>query len=303
MKYLPPLKSLHYFMVAAQQGSFKAAAEKLNVTQAAISQQIRQLEEHLQLPLFKRSGKDTQLTDQGRKLLPYISRGFDEWVKGIQRISGDPKPKVLRLSTLHSFTSLWLIPRLHEFQKLHPDIMVQLAPANQLIDFEDDDIDLAIRMGRGGYEPLQEKRIVKDHLILVASPTLVHNIDVLNPKQIFALPWIEDTSRGIQEALQACCQQFNVERESLVPIISADNAVPLIENAVEGRGFAMVNSGLVADHLRAGRLVKLLNFSAVSPYSLYLVAPEQHFTWHKIKLFEQWFVPKVQASFADLEQW
>lgn len=303
MKYLPPLKSLQFFCVAGQLQSFKKAAEKLNVTQAAVSQQIRLLEDHLALQLFERSVRQTRLTEVGRRMLPFIERGFEELSNGVMSVTGDPRPDTLRISTLHSFTSLWLIPRLQEFQSKYPDIMVQLAPINELVDFKQSDIDLAIRMGRGGYPGLQEKKLLNEYLSLVASPSLLEGIDASDPQQVFSLPWIDDTSRGIQEVLLECCKEFGIDRTSLVPVMEANNAVPLIESAVAGRGFMLANSSLVADHLRTGRLVKLLDYTTKSPYSLYLVAPESHFKWQKVNLFEQWFVPKVKASFADLDNW
>ncbi len=303
MKYLPPLKCLQFFCVAGQLQSFKKAAEKLNVTQAAVSQQIRLLEDHLGLQLFERSARQTRLTEAGRRMLPFIESGFEELTNGVMSVTGDPRPDVLRISTLHSFTSLWLIPRLQEFQSKYPDIMVQLAPINELVDFKQSDIDLAIRMGRGGYSGLQEKKLLNEYLSLVASPSLLKGIDVKDPKQVFRLPWIDDTSRGIQEVLLACCKQFEIDRKTLVPVMESNNAVPLIESAVAGRGFMLANSSLVADHLRTGRLVNLLNYKSKSPYSLFLVAPESHFKWHKVQMFEQWFVPKVKASFADLDNW
>lgn len=299
MKPLPPLKSLHYFLVAGQNQSFKQAAEQLNVTQAAISQQIRALEQNLQCQLFDRSSKQTVLTEQGRRLLPFMQQGFEALSAGVQTIMGDPQPNVLRISTLHSFTSLWLIHRLQDFQQLHPEIMVQLAPGNELVDFKQSQIDLAIRMGRGGYPGLVEKKILDDDLLLVASPQLLQTIDSDDPQQVFALPWIEDASKGIQSALIECCQQFNVQRDALIPIIKTTDAVPLIENAVAGRGFMMANRCLVAEHLRTGRLVSLLNYRCKSPYSLYLVAPEQQFGWKKVRAFEDWFMPKVLESLGS----
>lgn len=303
MNYLPPLKSLQFFCVAGQLQSFKKAAERLNVTQAAVSQQIRQLEAYLGTQLFERSARQTRLTEVGRRMLPSIERGFEELTHGVMSVKGDPRPDILRISTLHSFTSLWLLPRLQEFQSKHPEIMVQLVPVNELIDFKHSDIDLAIRMGRGGYAGLKEKKILSDNLILVASPSLISEIDETDPKSVFSLPWIEDSSRGIASTFDQACKDFGINRAALRPIMQTNNAVPLIENAVEGRGFLMVNSSLVADHLRSGRLVSLLNFSQKSPYSLYLVAPETQFDWRKVKLFEEWFVPKVMTSFADLDRW
>lgn len=303
MKYLPPLKSLQYFAIAGQCQSFKLAAQQLHVTQAAVSQQIKLLEEYFQFPLFDRSGRRTVLTEQGLRLLPYITKGFEELTQGVKAVSGDPKPEVLRISTLHSFTSLWLIPRLQDFQDQYPDIMVQLAPTNQLIDFSNPDIDLAIRMGRGKYKGLQERKILSDNVLLVCSPDLLKQLDASDPQAIFNLPWIEDTSLGIQSSMLECCKSFGIDHSVLVPIIRSNNASPLIDSAVAGRGFLMASSSLVVDHLRTGKLVKLLNYSSLSPYSLYLVAPPHHFVWRKVTAFENWFTPKVLESFSDLSQW
>jgi LysR family glycine cleavage system transcriptional activator len=303
MKYLPPLKSLQFFLVAGQSKNFKQAAEQLNVTQAAVSQQIRLLEENLQSKLFERTNKKTMLTEKGRRLLPFMQRAFEELTSGVQAVTGDPNPQVLRISTVHSFCSLWLVPRLQEFQNLHPEIMVQLAPSGELIDFKQSDIDLAIRMGRGGYADLTEKKIYDDNLIFVASPKLLVGIDKDNPEQVFRLPWIEDTSIGIQESFQDYCKSINFKHKTLVPVIQTNDALPLIDSAVHDRGFLLVNSSLVVEHIRAGRLVKLLNYSIKSPYSLFLVAPDQQFSWRKVKLFEDWLVPKLLKSFSDLDQY
>jgi len=298
MKHLPPLKSLQFFLAAGQSKNFKQAAEQLNVTQAAVSQQIRALEENLQSTLFERTNRQTMLTEKGRALLPFVQRAFDELTAGVQSLTGDQNPHILHISTVHSFTSLWLIPQLQEFQKLHPEIMVQLAPSSELIDFKQSPIDLAIRMGRGGYADLAQKKIYDDTLSFVASPTLIADIDKNIPEQVFSLPWIEDTSSGIQERFQEYCDSVNINVDSLIPIMKTNDALPLIDSAVQGRGFLLVNTSLVIEHLRSGRLVKLLNYASQSPYSLYLVAPQQHFTWNKVKLFENWLVPKLLTSFA-----
>jgi LysR family glycine cleavage system transcriptional activator len=303
MKHFPPLKSLQYFLVTGESKNFKEAAEQLNVTQAAVSQQIRLLEENLQEKLFERTNKKTMLTEKGRMLLPFMQRAFSELSSGIKAMTGDQHPNVLRISTAHSFCSLWLIPRLQEFQQLHPEIMVQIAPSNELVDFKQSNIDLAIRMGRGRASELVEKKIFDDNLIFVASPKLLIGIDKDSPEQIFHLPWIEDTSEGIQETFQNYCKSIDFEFKTLVPVIQTNNALPLIDSAVQERGFLLVNSSLVIEHLRTGRLVRLLDYSIKSPYTLYLVAPEQQFVWNKVKLFENWIVPRLLESFSDIDQY
>jgi len=301
--YLPPLKSLQFFMVAGQLNSFKLAAQQLNVTQAAVSQQIKLLEEHLDLVLFERSNKQTRLTASGNKLLPFIEQGFGSLQAGVKAVSGDANPHILRISAIHSFTSLWLLPRLQNFQKLNPDIMIQIAPSNEVINFATGDIDLAIRMGGGGYKGLKEKKLANDELIFVASPELLNGADLMNPDAIFSLPWLEDTSSKSQPIFDDACKGFGIDRSRLLPIIRSNNSVTLIENAISGLGFTTVVKSLVADHLNQGTLVRLLGFSVQSPYCLYLVAPEQHFGWQKIKRFEQWFVPEINRSYEDLDKW
>ncbi|MEP4891894.1 MAG: LysR substrate-binding domain-containing protein [Aliiglaciecola sp.] len=300
---LPPLKSLHFFMVAAELSSFKLAAEKLFVTQAAVSQQIKLLESFLEQKLFARSNRQTQLTHAGELLLPFIQQGFSQFKSGVNAISGDGNPSILRISTIHSFTSLWLMPRLPQFQKLHPELMVQLAPSNELVDFNRGEIDLAIRMGQGEYSGLAEKKLVNDQLILVASPDIIAPQQSNDPSVVFQLPWIEDTSKDIAPVFNTLCQNYEIDIRTLTPSIRASNSVLLIENALAGRGFTIVNKSLVADHLQNGSLLALLEFSCPSPYSLYLVAPAQNFEWQKVKLFESWFLPLLHQSFDNLEAW
>jgi LysR family glycine cleavage system transcriptional activator len=300
---LPPLKSLQFFLVAARAGSFKQAAIALHVTQAAVSQQIRHLEQQLDMRLFIRSSQKTCLTEQGRRLLPFIEQGFESFETGIRLISGDNNPNILRISAINSFTSLWLLPRLSEFQSLHPELMVQLAPSNELVDFDQGEIDLAIRMGAGNYKGLAEKRLVNDTLIFIASPDLISEADAKNSQKVFSLPWIEDISADTQPIIQQACDKFNIDRGKLTASIRSNNSIVLIENALASRGFTLTNKSLVIDHLRTGRLIKLLDFSTISPYCLFLVAPEQHFSWPKIRKFEDWFIPKLTESFADLDQW
>jgi LysR family glycine cleavage system transcriptional activator len=296
--YLPPLKSLHYFLVAGQLSSFKLAAQALNVTQAAISQQIKLLEGYFGFVLFIRQTRSTVLSKHGHTLLPFIEQAFERLHAGIKHLSGDPNPTILRISAINSFTSIWLLPRLSSFQDLHPEVMIQIAPNNNMANFERDQIDLAIRMGKGSYKGLQSKLLVQDEMLLVASPTLISKEQVLDPKAVFALPWIEDTSADVTEVFKIVCGQHKQIIDKIVPVIRAENSVTIIDNVLQGRGFGLVNRSLVLEHIQSGRLLKLLNFSHASPYSLYLVAPEQNFNWEKIKQFESWLTPLIEGSFG-----
>lgn len=295
--YLPPLKALQYFLVAAQLSSFKMASQQLNVTQAAISQQIKILEEYFGFALFIRKTRQTQLSDKGRQLLPFVEQAFACLHQGVQLLSGDPNPKILRISAINSFTSICLLPRLHTFQSKHPDIMIQIAPTNELVDFNDGEIDLAIRMGRGIYKGLLSKPLLKEEMLLIASPSVINKEDVLDSKKVFSLPWIEDTSTDVAPVFEALCKQTEVSPTAIMPIIRTDSSVTIIDNVMQGRGFALANRSLVLEHIGAGRLLSLLNFSHPSPFSLYLVAPEHNFGWEKVKFFENWLIPLINESF------
>jgi len=295
--YLPPLKALHYFLIAGQLSSFKLASVQLNVTQAAISQQIKLLEAYFGFALFVRKTRQTQLSEKGRTLLPFIEQGFMSLQEGIQRLSGDRQPAILRISAINSFTSIWLLPRLHTFQSEHPDIMVQIAPTNDLVDFNSGDIDLAIRMGRGVYKGLKSKLLLDEEMLLIASPSIIDKDDALNHHKVFSLPWIEDTCNDVSLVFDALCRQHKVSTASVVPIIRADNSVTIIDNVMQGRGFALANRSLVLEQVKAGNLLTLLDFSYPSPYSLYLVGPEHNFEWEKVKVFERWLVPLLDKSF------
>lgn len=294
---LPSLKSLHFFNVAGQKLSFKQAAIELNVSQAAVSQQIRHLEEQIDCKLFFRGPKQVSLTEQGRMLLPYLQRGFSEFEQGLQAITGDSNPNVLKISALHSFTTLFLLPRLPSLQQLYPELSVQLAPSNFLVDFDKQDIDVGLRMGEGNYADVDSIKLFDEQLVLVASPQLVQNIDINDAKQVFKLPWLEDTMPAIQTSIDALCQQFAVDRKSLTPLMKTDNAIPLIEGVLFGQGMTLINRSFVHGHLNAGRMVKLLDYTATSNFSLYLVAPKGKLQWPKVQTFMTWLQEQLAAEF------
>jgi LysR family glycine cleavage system transcriptional activator len=304
--YLPSLKSLHFFKIAGQKLSFKQAAESLNVSQAAISQQIRSLEDYLSKPLFYRNNRTTTLTETGKCLLPYIENGFEQFHMGLRAISEDLNPNILRVAAIHSFTSLWLMPRLQDFQALHPELMMQIAPSNDLTNFETDEVDLAIRMGGGDYKGLKEQKLMRDELVFVASPALLErfpNPKEYSPKQIFTLPWIEDPSPQTRVIFNKACDHYGVNSTQLTAAIRSNNSMILIEHALAGKGYTFINRGLVAQYLLNGELIQVLDFEETSPWSLYLVAPEHHFNWQKVIQFKDWILPELKLSFGDVDAW
>ncbi len=161
---MPPLQGLYYFSTAAELKSFKLAADKLYVSAAAISQQIRVLEEFLDCALFIRRHRQVELTAEGQLLFEQTQRGFDHLRKGVQLINQDPNPNQLSISTLPSFAQHWLVPRIGDYRLQHPDLSLLLEPSNQLVNFQDSNVDLCIRYGLGDYKNL-ESRILMDEVV------------------------------------------------------------------------------------------------------------------------------------------
>ena len=169
---LPPLKSLQAFESAGRHLSFTQAAQELNVTPGAISQQIRQLEDFLQQRLFKRLNRAIVLTDTGQLLLPMVSGGFEQLREAISAVQhSDDGP--LTITSAPSFVSKWLIPRLASFKRQHPDIDVRIDTSDRLVDFSREDIDVGIRFGDGEYPELDTVFLFSFDLVPVCSPSLL----------------------------------------------------------------------------------------------------------------------------------
>jgi DNA-binding transcriptional LysR family regulator len=169
---LPPLNALRAFEASARLGSFVAAATELRVSAAAVSQQVRRLEEYLDTRLFQRLARGLVLTEQGRDYLPELSAGFDLLGESTARVRAKRADGVLALTTLASFANGWLLPRLHRFRERAPRIDVVIRTSRTLMDFRRDAIDLAIRFAPGPGRGLQGEMLCREELFPVASPQL-----------------------------------------------------------------------------------------------------------------------------------
>ncbi|MEE8364591.1 MAG: LysR substrate-binding domain-containing protein, partial [Gammaproteobacteria bacterium] len=173
MALLPPLNSLRTFESAGRHLSFSKAADELNVTPGAISQQIRTLEEFLEIKLFKRRNRSIVLTESGQLFLPLLAEGFSSITEAVDTVRRSQLDEPLTISAAPSFTSKWLIPRLCKFQALHPEIGVRIDASSRLVDFVHEDIDVGVRFGTGEFPELDSVYLFSFDLILVCSPGLI----------------------------------------------------------------------------------------------------------------------------------
>lgn len=296
MADLPPLTSLRTFWFVAEHNSFKRASEHLFVTQAAVSHQIRQLEDFLGVSLFERGNREVRLTKDGQRLLPYVQQGFSALRAGVTLVKDDSDPHVLNLSVIPSFAARWLVPRLGEFRQRQTDIRVRLTPSLRLETFSDGEMDLAIRYGTGQYPGLRSEFLLRDSLLVVASPAFV---DAHKPTlaAMATLPLLEDTSPEELGWSEWFKRQKLSEPDTARCLIIADASM-LIDAALAGQGMALVRRSLVQNFIDQGALTKVFALELESPYGYYLVAPEAHFVRAKVKVFVHWMKEEIRQSFG-----
>uniref|UniRef100_A6VRB0 Transcriptional regulator, LysR family n=1 Tax=Marinomonas sp. (strain MWYL1) TaxID=400668 RepID=A6VRB0_MARMS len=181
------LKAAHYFSVASQTLSYTKAAKQLHVSQAAVSQQIRLLEEYLGVPLFYRSGRDMRLTSQGLELAEHLTQAFDFISKGLDSVKLEPVEGTLLVSGLQSFVSLWLMPRLWRFSDLQKDITVKLFSADERIDIHAGNIDVGIDDNKHlsiNSQNTTKRTLISSDIIPVCSPSLAERIGLYQPTDL-----------------------------------------------------------------------------------------------------------------------
>ncbi|MGY3404476.1 LysR family glycine cleavage system transcriptional activator [Bradyrhizobium sp. GM5.1] len=253
---LPSLNGLRAFEAAARHLSFTLAASELNVTQTAISHQIRRLEEELGIRLFVRQNRALALTAEARDYLPGVRAAFNDLRLATDRLLRKDDDKVLTVSTLASLAAKWLLPRLTDFQEHHPGIDVRITTSTSLVDFQRDNVDAAIRYGRGQWPGLRADWLMADELFPVCSPSLLRGDKPLRCPEDLKSHMLLHTSNANSDDwrlwLTAAGLPADIARQ---PGITFDMIFMTIQAAIDGIGVAMGRTSYVQDDIAKGRLV------------------------------------------------
>lgn len=291
------MSTLRSFETAARLLSFSKAAEELHVTHGAVSRAIATLEEALQVKLFERGVRTVRLTQAGASYFLVVQEILDRLSAATIVLTDQRSSGVLNVSTLDSFAAKWLVPRLFRFSDEHKDIDIRLSTSEKLANFTSDGIDLVIRYGRGSYPGLKSELLLKEELTPVCSPSLLANGPPLNSLEDlrhhnlihdeFPIDWVAwlrfagvtgiDARRG---------QRFQ-------------SSVLAVQAAVQGGGVVLGRSALVADDLKAGRLVQPFSLSIPTDLAYYVVYPPEHIKRHKVKAFRDWLLQQAAAADAN----
>jgi LysR family glycine cleavage system transcriptional activator len=286
---------LRAFEAAARHLSFTLAASELNVTQTAISHQIRRLEEELGIRLFVRQNRALALTPEARDYLPGVRAAFNDLRLATDRLLRKDDDKVLTVSTLASLAAKWLLPRLTDFQEQHPGIDVRITTSTSLVDFQRDNVDAAIRYGRGQWPGLRADWLMADELFPVCSPSLLRGDKPLRqPEDLKGYPLLHTSNANSDDWrlwLTAAGLPGDIARQ---PGITFDMIFMTIQAAIDGIGVAMGRTSYVQDDIAKGRLVVPFKIALPADAGFYLVAPEGRREAPKLAAFREWMIAATQ---------
>ncbi len=297
-RQLPPLKPVRAFEAAARHLSFTKAAQELNVTQAAISHQVKTLEDALQIQLFRRFNRRLMLTDAGQTYLPQLTEALDQIDAATRRLRADDDSGDLKISVATSVAAKWLLPRLAHFRHRHPDIDVQVSASDTLVDFARDDMDMGIRYGWGTYPGLRSDKMMQDTVFPVCSPALLQGPLPLNSPSdlkhhtLLHEEWGEQVRAPDWRAWLAAAGVTGVN-PARGPGYSHSSLS--LQSAMDGEGVALGRSSLVSLDLDASRLVQPFGPVLQTTYACYIVSPAATADRPKIKAFREWVLEQARA--------
>lgn len=290
-KSLPPLNSLRAFSVVAETGSYTSAAERLNVTHAAVSQQVKALEQRLGVALVTRAGRGIELTDQGARLARDLASGFEIIGRGVDRLSEDAARRPVQITTSAAFAVEWLLPRMVEFQREHPEITVMLNPTSKVEELRPGGVDVAVRYhDRRRPRPDGNALLVTD-MIVIGTPSLVADVARDDPVALTELPWLQEL--GTNEVMDWFTYHGVVPEQPLTVNHMPGN---LIMTAVRrGDGITYTARAFFLDDLKAGRVVELFSEPLFGVYSI--EARSEHLR-AEARSFLKWLQSKAEVVSA-----
>ncbi|NIZ11599.1 LysR family transcriptional regulator [Pseudooceanicola sp. HF7] len=247
---LPPLTSLRALATLAQTGSTVEAGARLNVSHAAISQQIKGLEAHLGLPLVNRSGRKLALTEEGRQLADAMISGMSQVESIIEKLTGQRADRPLTISCTPAFATSFLMPRLADFQRRYPGVSLMIDPTPVLKEVGPGGVDVALRYGSGDWPGLQADPVILTRIAIVAAPGLVPGDGPVDPATLDGYPWLQEL--GTSEASDFLA--FHGRKLDMSKGVTSLPGNLMVDAARDGRGIGVIARAFVEPDLAAGRL-------------------------------------------------
>ena len=308
LRHIPGLQSLKSFDAAARHLSFTRAAAELNVTPAAISHQIKELEDQMGAQLFQRTSRSMRLTRAGQIFRLAVTESLDALTSSLHRIRQLDNPSQIRVTASASIAAKWLVPRLDRFLRLKPGADVRVDVSGAPLDFERDGFDVAVRFDRGDYPGLRVDRIFTDDIFPVCSPALLKGSKpIREPRDLlqFTLIHLDWEAQGaVWPGWRMWMQAAGVTGFDDSRGLHFGHSSLAIQAALDGHGVALGETSLAADDLAAGRLVKPFAFSLKSPaqFAYYLISPPETADQPMVSAFRDWILAEAAATSAGEAQ-
>ena len=268
-RFLPPLNALKAFESAARLQSLTKASEELNVTRAAVSQQVKQLEHYLEATLFERSGSKLTLTDDAQYYLPLLTQMFDSLSVGTEQLFERERRNLLTLNVAQSFCHQWLIPRVSEFKRLNPNLELKIATTSNPYPNTSQTADIEIINGMLPKESQLTERLTDEHWVLVASQSYLKQHGVMELTDIAEAEKI--TTSGYRENWTYWFNQVGYCDDWVKPKLHFDHSLLAVEAAVCGLGILLVKDVLVEEQLKQGELIKVGEWKVPCETSHYIL--------------------------------
>lgn len=290
-----PYLALRTFVEVGQRGSIKAAAQALNVTSGAVSQQIRLLEDRVGMPLFTRERSGLRLTEAGASVHPALLQAFEQIQETLLSLEQAKSWQTLTVSTVATFAASWLVPRLGRFNQRYPHIEVRVEATSAIADMRRDRVDVALRHGLGVYPNLHVTHLMAPVLVPVASPALVPaNVVLTQPQDCLEYPLLHDADRAdwpLWLSAHGVGSDPRAERGS-----AFEDDFLLIRAAEAGQGLALVPVEYAKEEIAAGRLVQVLDKPWPARFAYYVVTRPEAMQRDEVKAFVEWVIEEAQGT-------
>jgi len=299
---LPPLNGLRAFEAAARYLSFTKAAEELSVTPAAVSQQVKALEEYFGVQLFKRLTRALMLTEAGQLVLPVLQEGFDKLAEADRILRNREDDRILTVSVAPSFGAKWLVPRLESFRRACPDYDIRIDATDARADFKRDNVDVALRYGLGEYPGLVSECLLTEVGVPVCSPALqdgeppLRTPEDLRRHTLLHIQWKMENDAAPNWRMWLRAAGLHDIEADRGPQFSLESMA--IQAAVEGQGVALISTALVDDDIKAGRLVRPFpeEINQKTKFCYFLVYPKAYLEKPKVAAFREWVQNEITAQ-------
>jgi LysR family transcriptional regulator, glycine cleavage system transcriptional activator len=295
---LPPLNALRAFEATARYRSFSKAADELHVTPAALSHQIRGLEDLLGLKLFHRRARSIELTEAARMIYPGIRTGFESLREAIERLDQSRQDRILVVSATPGLTAKWLVPRLYRFLAAHPEIDTRITASSEYANFTTDGIDVGIRLSSGGHPDLYVEKLTDESLLPLCSPRLLQGDRPLRqPRDLANFNLIQVDLPGVVPTWSDWLRAAGIDGIDTTRGLRLNVADHALDAAIEGAGVVLAYKLVASRDIGLGRLVVPFGPEVPLPgRSYFFVCRRGHEKRAPVKAFRDWVVAEIDET-------